>query len=266
VRRGALLAALAAGAASAAASGWAVAGPAAGNASASPSQTVQPRPLVLKERCVTRAERRRVLRFRAIDGVRLIGVEFGRGTRSVILAHQGGAPPNLCGWVPYARALAAAGYRVVVFDHRGFGSSGRASHWRRSDRVDFDVLGAIRTMRARGARSIVLGGASLGGAAVLAAAAQTTPAVDGVISFSSPRFYVNVNALAAVQASRVPVLFLAQEDDDPFDDDARALYAASASADKRLEITAGPEHGFRLLQNSSTRAVVDAFLAGHSAR
>jgi dienelactone hydrolase len=266
VRLGALLAVLTVGAASAAAGGWVAAGPAAGSASASPLKTVQARPLVLKERCVTKAERRRVLRFRAIDGVRLIGVELGRGPRAVVLAHQGGAPPNLCGWVPYARTLAAAGYRVLVFDHRGFGSSGRASHWRRTDRVDFDVLGAIRTLRSRGARSIVLGGASLGGAAVLAAAPQATPAVDGVISFSSPRFYVNVNALAAVQASRVPTLFLAQEDDDPFDDDARALYEASASPDKRLEITAGPEHGFRLLQNPSTRAVVDAFLAGHSAR
>jgi dienelactone hydrolase len=266
VRRGALLVVLTVGVASAAAGGWAAAGPAAGSASASPLKTVQPRPLVLKERCVTKAERRRVLRFRAIDGVRLIGVELGRGPRAVVLAHQGGAPPNLCGWVPYARTLAAAGYRVLVFDHRGFGSSGRASHWRRSDRVDFDVLGAIRTLRARGARSIVLGGASLGGAAVLAAAAQATPAVDGVISFSSPRFYVNVNALAAVQASGVPALFLAAVDDTPFSDDARALFEVSPAAEKRLEIYPGSEHGFRLLTNASTRAVVHAFLAGHSAR
>src|ERR671924_366490 len=149
-------------------------------------------------------------------------------------------------------------------DRRGFGSSGRASHWRRTDRVDFDVLGAIRTLRSRGAQSIVLGGASLGGAAVLAAAAQATPAVDGVISFSSPQIYVNVNAFAAVRALRVPALFLAQEDDDPFDDDARAMYEACASTEKRLEVTAGPEHGFRLLQTAATRGLVDAFIAGHS--
>jgi pimeloyl-ACP methyl ester carboxylesterase len=231
---------------------------------AATAHSAKVRPLVLRERCVTAAERRRIVRFRAIDGVRLIGVEFGRGTRGVILAHQGGAPPNLCGWVPYARALARAGYRVLVFDHRGFGSSGRASHWRRTDRVDFDVLGAIRTLRSRGAQSIVLGGASLGGAAVLAAAAQATPAVDGVISFSSPQIYVNVNAFAAVRALRVPALFLAQEDDEPFDDDARAMYEACASTEKRLEVTAGPEHGFRLLQTAATRGLVDAFIAGHS--
>ncbi len=255
MRRVALLAAMAVGLAAAAA-----------GVSASPAKTVKLRPLVLKERCVTTAERRRVLRFKAIDGVRLIGVELGRGPRAVLLAHQGGAPPNLCGWVPYARTLAAAGYRVLVFDHRKFGSSGRASHWRRADRVDYDVLGAIRTLRARGARSIVLGGASLGGAAVLAAAPHATPAVDGVISFSSPRNYVNVNVLAGVEASNVPVLFLAEEDDDPFDDDARALFEASPARDKQLEIYPGAEHGFRLLQNRAARALVGAFLASHSAR
>jgi alpha-beta hydrolase superfamily lysophospholipase len=254
VRRAASLAAVTVGIAVAAA-----------GVSASPAKTVTPRPLVLKERCVTKAERSRVLRFKAVDGVRLIGVEFGRGQRVVVLAHQGGAPPNLCGWVPYARTLAALGYRVLVFDHRKFGSSGRASHWRRADRVDFDVLGAIRMMRARGARSIVLGGASLGGAAVLAAAPHATPAVDGVISFSSPRNYVNVNVLAGVEASNVPVLFLAEEDDDPFDDDARALFEASAARDKRLEIYPGSEHGFRLLRNAATRSLVDDFLARHSA-
>lgn len=254
MRRAALLIAVTAGIAAAAV-----------GVSASPAKTVKLRPLVLKERCVTRTERGRVLRFKAVDGVRLIGVEFGRGRRMVVLAHQGGAPPNLCGWVPYARTLAAAGYRVLVFDHRKFGSSGRASHWRRADRVDLDVLGAILAMRARGARSIVLGGASLGGAAVLAAAPHASPAVDGVISFSSPRNYVNVSALAGVQASSIPVLFLAEEDDDPFDDDARAMFEASPARDKHLEIHPGGEHGFRLLRNPSTRALVDSFLARHSA-
>src|SRR5690349_1426676 len=117
--------------------------------SAPPAQTQRVKPLRLREICVKRVERRHIVRFTASDGV----------------------PPNLCGWLPYARALAAAGYRVLVFDHRGFGSSGSTSRRSRANRVDFDVLGAIRTLRARGVQSIVLGGASLGGAAVLGAAA-----------------------------------------------------------------------------------------------
>src|SRR5919206_2933974 len=74
----------------------------------SPQSVDKRKPLRLRETCVTRAERQHVLRFRASDGVRLIGVELGSGPRAVILAHQGGgAPPNLCPWVPYGRTPAA---------------------------------------------------------------------------------------------------------------------------------------------------------------
>jgi dienelactone hydrolase len=223
------------------------------------------KPLRLRETCVSRVERRRVLRFTATDGVRLIGVVLGSGPRAVILAHQGGAAaPNLCSWVPYARSLAARGYRVLVFDHRGFGSSGRASRSTRQDRVDFDVLGAIRALRARGATSVVLGGASLGGAAVLSAAARALPAVNGVISFASPTTYVRIDALKAVRALRVPALFVAAEGDLPFPDEARALYDACASPDKRLAIFPGFAHGAPLLRNPDARATVDAFVESHS--
>jgi pimeloyl-ACP methyl ester carboxylesterase len=243
--------------------GIATGAPSTGKTSASPFRPAKVRPLVLREVCVRKAERRHVVRFRAFDGLRLIGVELGRGPRGVILAHQG-APPNLCGWLPYARALAAAGYRVLVFDHRGFGSSGSTSRRSRTNRIDFDVLGAIRTLRARGAQSIVLGGASLGGAAVLGAAAHAAPAVNAVISCSSPRSWANVDAVAAVKAFRTPALFLADEHDAEFSDEARVLYEACASPEKRLVITPGAEHGFRLLKNPDTRALVDAFIAAHS--
>ena len=147
-----------------------------------------PRPLRLDETCVTRAEKRRVVRFRTVDRVRLIGVELGRGPNVVVLAHQGGggAPGNLCAWVPYARSLARAGYRVLVFDHRGFGSSGRPAKVSRYLQVDLDVRAAVAVMRARGAKRIVLGGASLGGTAAIAAAAKIAPAVQGVFSIGSP--------------------------------------------------------------------------------
>ena len=48
------------------------------------------KPLVLRENCLSRAERRRAVRFTTFDRVRLIGVELGSGPRAVILAHQGG--------------------------------------------------------------------------------------------------------------------------------------------------------------------------------
>jgi hypothetical protein len=42
------------------------------------------------------------------------------------------------------------------------------------------------------------------------------------------------------------------------------LYEACASPEKRLVITDGAEHGFRLLKNPDTRALVNSFIAAHS--
>jgi alpha-beta hydrolase superfamily lysophospholipase len=218
------------------------------------------RPLRLQETCVTREERRGVLRFTASDGVRLIGVVLGTGPRVVILAHQGGSPPNFCGWVPYARALAARGYRVLVFDHRGYGSSGRASRSTRTSRIDYDVLGAIRTMRARGATSVVLAGASLGAGAVVSAAPRAIPPVDGVVSVSGPTRIFRINVLKAVRALRIPTLFVAAEGDSPFPEQAQQLYDACPSSDKGLLIVPGYEHGVALLPDPRVRVAVDAFI------
>ena len=220
------------------------------------------KPLVLYESCVTRAERRRIVRFTTFDRVRLIGVELGSGPRAVILAHQGGAGegPWLCAWMRYARQLALQGYRVLAFDHRGFGSSGRTNHWSRITRVDFDVLAAIQVMRARGARQIVLAGASLGGAAVLSAAALSRTPVEGVISFASPQVFGRVDALAASRALRVPALFVSADADDNFADEARALYEGCGSPDKQLAIVPGTVHGAPVLRDPATRQLVDAWI------
>jgi alpha-beta hydrolase superfamily lysophospholipase len=220
------------------------------------------KPLRLRETCVTRVERAHVLRFRATDGIRLIGVELGAGPNVVILAHQGAS--DLCIWVPYGRTLATRGYRVLVFDHRGFGSSGQSGRSTRRDRVDYDVLGAIRTIRARGAGTVVLGGGSLGGAAVLAAAARAVPPVDGVMSLSSPTRYEKIDALAAARRITVPGLFIAMEDDQPFPDDARTLYEACPATEKRLAIFPGFWHGAPMLRDPEARAMVDDFVARHS--
>jgi pimeloyl-ACP methyl ester carboxylesterase len=233
-----------------------------GAVDAGSAQRPRVKPLVLYENCLTRAERRRAVRFTTFDRVRLIGVELGSGPRAVILAHQGGGGegPWLCAWMRYARVLALQGYRVLAFDHRGFGSSGRTTHYTRATRVDFDVLAAIQVMRARGARQIVLAGASLGGAAVLSAAALAPAHVDGVISFASPQVFGRVDALAASRALRVPALFVSAAEDNNFADEARALYEASGSTDKRLAIVPGTVHGAPVLRDTGTRQLVDAWI------
>jgi predicted dienelactone hydrolase len=73
-----------------------------------------------------------------------------------------------------------------------------------------------------------------------------------------------VNAEAAVTRLFAPTLLVAAEDDDPFDDDARTLFAALAGRDKRLELVAGTAHGSVLLGDPSIRALFDEFVRTHS--
>jgi alpha-beta hydrolase superfamily lysophospholipase len=224
------------------------------------TEAASPPPLRLYEQCVSAAERRGIVRFTAVDGTRLIGVAFGKGSRGIVLAPQG-TQGDLCSWVPYARVLARAGYHVLAIDHRGRGSSGSARSVANLHRVDLDVVAAAKALRRRGATRIVLGGASLGGTAVLAAAPRITPAVAGVVTFGAPQTYVRVDAVAAVRRVTVPLLLVAAEDDSPFDDDARALYAAAASDDKRLEIFPGAVHGAPQLRTPAIRKLVDEWIA-----
>jgi pimeloyl-ACP methyl ester carboxylesterase len=221
-------------------------------------------PLRLRQRCVTRAERRRVVRFRAVDKVRLIGVLLGSGPRALVLAHQGGGGgDDLCVWMPYARSLASAGYRVLAFDHRGHGSSGQASSVSRLTRVDYDVLGAIRLLRARGARAIVLAGGSLGGAAVIAAGAAATPPVQGVISFASPTSFGRVDALAAARNLHAPVLYLSADRDEGFPEAAQTLYDATPPGDKRIWVFPGTRHGAPVLRDAAVKGFVDGWIRDH---
>ena len=194
--------------------------------------------------------------------MRLIGVELGSGPRGVVLAHQGAS--NLCIWLPYARSLAARGYRVLVFDHRGFGSSGRASHWRRQNRVDYDVLGAMRAIRARGATSVVLAGGSLGGAAVLSAAALATPAVDGVISLASPPTFGPIDPSRPWRHSDPPRSSSRASSTASFPRPPGCCTTAAPPPDKQLAIVPGAVHGITLLRDPQVRALVDDFIARHS--
>lgn len=120
--------------------------------------------------------------FRAADGTRLDGALLGSGRRVVVLATE--YPSDYCAWLDYAQVLHARGYAGFLFDFRGQGDSnagtGRA--------YDSDVVGAVAEARRRLApRRVLLVGASLGGAAVVAAASEIRPRVDGVVSLAGSR-------------------------------------------------------------------------------
>lgn len=217
--------------------------------------------LQLSERCVTKSERRKAIRFLAADSTRLIGLELGSGRRGLLLAH--GHHQNVCEWIRHGRRYARSGYRVLLFDHRNHGSSTYTK--RRYWRVDHDVVGAVRTLRKRGARTVIVAGSSMGATAALVGAAAAQPPVDGVVSLSAPTNISSVNAQAAVQRLAVPTLFVAAEQDDPFNADAQTLFNASVAREKQLEVLPGSAaHGSGLLASASIRTLFDEFLRVHS--
>jgi pimeloyl-ACP methyl ester carboxylesterase len=178
---------------------------------------------------------------------------LGQGRTGVVLGHQAGS--DLCEWLPRARALAKQGRQVLAFD---FGPSAD---------IGKDMVAAAAELRRRGVTRMVLVGSSMGGTAAIAAAAEITPPVAGVVSLSGPEEYQGADAASAAPRLRVPVLFIVAADDPPFDDDARALYQAVPGHDKRLVVLEGGGHGTSLLefgdQAVRVRAELDRFLAAN---
>jgi dienelactone hydrolase len=207
------------------------------------------RPLPVVEACASPAERASALRFFASDDTPLMGVVVGSGPRGIVLAH--GQNGDFCEWLAYARDFAAAGYRVLAYDSR----SGL--------RVDLDVAAAIEALRRTGSEHVVVMGSSAGAIAALIGSSSLASAPAAVVSLSAPASFGPLNALQAVQRLQAPTFFAASEQDDPFVGDARALYAASASQDKRLEILPGGAHGSGMLQDPAFRTRVQAFIAAH---
>ena len=214
-----------------------------------------------------------VIHFRASDGVRLRGAIVGKGRVGVALAHEYAA--DLCNWAPYARYLGARGLRVLLFDTRCFGKSSCAQ----PSHVDADVSGAAAELRRRGAKRIVLAGASLGASATLVAAAKLVPRPATVINLSSPSTTTLTGSLGqrfaldpdgAVGRLTAPTLFLAASGDDPFQGDARKLYGLSHAPNKRLEIVSGTAHGTALLDpivnpsGKRLRTLVLTFIRAHT--
>lgn len=204
--------------------------------------------------CAKRGE----FRIRAADGTRLAGHRFGRGPSAVVFAHErrGGA----CQWIPYARALATRGYLTIAFDFRGYGAS-QNRYGDAAFRQPADVTAMAKRARALGAKKVILVGASMGGTAVVVAAANARPTVDGVVSLSGPSTYGVMNGVAAARKLTMPTLYVAGSQDDGFADESRALYDATGSTNKRLEIVDTDDHGVDLLDDRATRATVEQFIA-----
>ena len=170
---------------------------------------------------------------------RLAAVSIGTGSVAVILAHQ--VSGSLCEWWPYARSLAAR-FRVVAFDFDGFGASPSGD-----GNYPGEVAAAANWARHHGSRRIILMGASMGGTAVMVAAAHLGDRAAGVIDLSGPATFGDVNALSAARHVHAPVMFGYARLDTAFAADVRRVRAATAARDKPVVSVGGMAHGVDLV-------------------
>lgn len=195
--------------------------------------------------------------FTTDDGVILSGELFGSGKGGVVLAHA--YPTDQTSWFPTAQELAAQGLLVLTFDCRGYGTS---QGDKQIERIDRDVAAALHEIRSRGAESVALVGASMGGTAALLVAARES--VDAVACLSAPVEFKGLSAREAVTKVAEPKLFLAAEKDEGVEG-ARELYGL-AREPKELRLFPGGAHGTELLDmdgNKEAKEALLSFLTAH---
>jgi pimeloyl-ACP methyl ester carboxylesterase len=113
--------------------------------------------------------------FATSDGGRVVADLYGKGERAIILAHGGRFDKE--SWSRQARVLAAAGYRVLAINFRGYGeSSGPGQADPLSAPLELDVLAAVRYLREPdwGVKWVSIVGGSMGGSAGADAAALSS--------------------------------------------------------------------------------------------
>ena len=99
---------------------------------------------------------------------------YGKGDRAVVLAHGGRF--NKESWKPQAESLAAAGFRVLALDFRGYGQSrGQGQEDPLSAPLQYDVLAAVRYLRKTNAKTVSVVGGSMGGSAAADASIEAQP-------------------------------------------------------------------------------------------
>jgi esterase/lipase len=173
---------------------------------------------------------------------------LGTGAVGIVLVHQIDA--SHCQWAPYGKQLAERGYRVLLVDLGGYGSS----------KPDQDVKQAVGYLRQQGLQSIVLIGASLGGTASLSAAVIVTPPVIGVISLSGPVRINGMDLSVRIRALVSPVFYIAGVDDGLFGTDAQALYDSTVEERKQILLADSSLHGVALVSIPTASAAMDQWL------
>ena len=198
--------------------------------------------------------------FTTGDGVELKGKLFGEGDTGVVLAHMFSA--DQISWWEFGQVLADEGYMALAFDFRGYGES---SGSKEINLIDVDITAALKFLRGRGASSIFLIGASMGGTASLKVAASGS--VTGVVSLSAPLDFRGLNL--EKKRVRVPALLMASEEDEPGIRNLEAAFKDGIVAKETAESVVyqdTDEHGTDILNGKhgdAARVRIRGFLASN---
>jgi pimeloyl-ACP methyl ester carboxylesterase len=192
------------------------------------------------------------VQFTATDGAQLVGHLDGARGPGIVFAHSRRTDQR--GWRGFARETAAAGFRTLTFDFRGYGESGGEQDL---GTVDRDLEGAYRYLVGRKIRPIFLVGASMGGTAVLLVAGRVP--VAGIATLSAPLTLGDRDAAPVLPSLRGAKLFVAAEGD------ASAVATLQVLRErvpdpKITRVLPGAAHGMELMVAEPTRTAVASAL------
>jgi len=183
------------------------------------------------------------------DEIVLSGRLFGAENEPlVILTHM--RPNDQRAWFSFAEELADEGYAALTFDFRGYGESGGRQDY---SKLDDDLRAVVNYERDQGREQIFLIGASMGGTATLAVAADQD--VDGVVAISPPSEFEGQDALAAIPNIRASKLIMASEEDT----------AAKLSLDELVQAAMPPVDSQTFSGNAHGTDLFDPLRSEHSA-
>jgi pimeloyl-ACP methyl ester carboxylesterase len=194
--------------------------------------------------------------FPTQDGGTVYADLYGKSERCVVLAH--GGQFNKESWEKQARVLAAAGFRVLAIDFRGYGQSrGPGDSDPLGAPLHLDVLGAVRYLRNSGAKTVAVVGGSMGGSAAADASIASAPGEINrlVLLGAAPN--------GPVEKLKAPTLFIVARDDaneaGPRLPGIRAQYE-KAPEPKELIVVDGSAHAQFLFETNQEERVMHEIL------
>jgi pimeloyl-ACP methyl ester carboxylesterase len=210
----------------------------------------------------TAAAQTKTVSFPTEDGGLIYADIYGTGTEAVVLAHGGRF--NKESWQKQAQTLAAAGFRVLALDFRGYAnSSGPGQSNPMNAPLQLDVLAAVRYLRKTGAKSVSIIGASMGAAAAGdASIASHSGEIDRIVFLAGAPY-------GLAEKLKSPTLFIIARDDTSGSGPRLPAIQAQynkAPQPKKLIILEGSAHAQYLFQTDQADRVMQEILRFLSAK